>query len=82
MKLHRFNSISGNDLGKVTKDTLSIGEDIFNTTIQIKALGAKKLLSKGIKSATKAGVKALASDEPVKVQGLLEKEKEKQRKDE
>lgn len=72
----------GNDVGKVTKDTLEIGQDIFNTTIQIKALGAKKLLAKGIKSATKAGVKALAADQPILVKGLLEKEKEKQRKDE
>lgn len=50
-------------MGKVTKDTLEIGTDIFNTTVQIKALGAKKLLKKSVKSAAKATVKSLVEIE-------------------
>lgn len=56
----------GNDVGKVTKDTLEIGTDIFDTTVKIKALTAKKLLAKGIKSAAKAGIKTIAERESEK----------------
>ncbi len=63
-------------MGKVTNDTLEMGTDLLNTTVQLKALGARKLLIKGVKSAAKAGMKSLAEKEELgERKGLLEEKK-------
>jgi hypothetical protein len=64
-------------VGKVAKDTLEMGTDLLNTTVQLKALGAKKLLLKGVKSAAKASMKTLA-DQARERKGLLEEKSSKE----